>query len=223
MAYFPMFVDLADKNCLVVGGGKVAARKVKMLLDFGAFVSVMAERICDELIVISNADSKLTLFNRDFSEEAVVGQFLVIAATDDDRTNRHIAGICRKKNIHINVVDKLEECSFILPSYTKEQNVVAAFSSGGRSPVLTQYLNSKAKEYVTEEIGSINECLGKVRKKVQDIFDTETLRKNVFREILEYSLHEQRILTEKEIENIISRMKEEYGIQSWKPRFKTGS
>lgn len=212
MAYFPMFVDLTDKNCLVVGGGKVALRKVRMLLDFGASVLVMAERICEELTDISNANDKLSLCCGDFSKEAVLGKFLVIAATDDDSVNQHIASVCRNNNIPVNVVDKIEECSFILPSYTKEKDVVAAFSSGGKSPILTQYLNSKAKDYVTEEIGLINECLGKVRKKVQDIFDTEVQRKMVFQEILDYSLSEQKIPTEKELEIIISRMKEKYEI-----------
>lgn len=212
MAYFPMFVDLTNKKCLVVGGGKVALRKVKMLLDFGAYVSIVAGNICSELVDLSLTNTMLSIYHRDFFKEDVLEQLLVIAATDDAKTNHYIAEICHKNNIPINVVDTLDECSFILPSYTKEQNVVAAFSSGGKSPVLTQYLNSKSKEYVTEEIGLINECLGSVRKKVQTIFDTEAMRKKVFQEILKYSLSQHRAPTELELEIIISRMKEEYGI-----------
>lgn len=212
MSYFPLFVDLTDKKCLVVGGGGVATRKVRMLLDFGARVSVVSKSICDDLFLLSTDNENLSLSEREFCEEDICEMYLVIAATNDDILNGQISLLCKEKNIPVNVVDRIDECSFILPAYVKEKNVVAAFSSGGNSPVLAQYLKSRAKEFLTEEIGEVNECLGKTRNKIRNIFPTETIRKEVFKGILEYALSNNNIPTEKEIEIIISRYKETYEI-----------
>lgn len=212
MSYFPLFVNLTDRKCLVVGGGSVAVRKVRMLLDFGARVSVVSKDISNELLLLSQNSEKIFISQREFHEEDILEMFLVIAATNDNSLNRQISQLCKTRNIQVNVVDKLDECSFILPAYVKEKNVVAAFSSGGNSPVLTQYLKAKAKEYITEEIGEINECLGSVRKEIQNIFPTEAIRKEVFETILQYALSDNSIPTEKEIEIIISQIKKKYEI-----------
>lgn len=212
MSYFPLFVNLTDRKCLVVGGGSVAVRKVRMLLDFGARVSVVSKDISNELLLLSQNSEKIFISQREFHEEDISEMFLVIAATNDNSLNRQISQLCKTRNIQVNVVDKLDECSFILPAYVKEKNVVAAFSSGGNSPVLTQYLKAKAKEYITEEIGEINECLGSVRKEIQNIFPTEAIRKEVFETILQYALSDNSIPTEKEIEIIISQIKKKYEI-----------
>jgi len=212
MAYFPLFINLKNQKCLVVGGGKVATRKVKMLLDFEAHVQVVGLSICDELKELAGNRSELSLEVKEFADEDLADCILVIAATDDNELNHHIADICKEKNIPINVVDKIEDCSFILPAYVKEKNVVAAFSSGGNSPVLTQYLKSQATNYMTEEIGSLNELLGSIRNEVKGMFATEQERKEVFQAILEYSVSNNTIPTEKEIEIIISRIKKKYEI-----------
>lgn len=210
MSYYPLFIELTDKNCLVVGGGAVAGRKVRMLLDFGARVHVVAKRINDELLLLAKEHRELVISEREFQKEDLSAMFLVIAATDDDALNSQISHLCKEKNIHINVVDKIEECSFIVPAYIKEKNVTAAFSSGGRAPVMTQYLKSRAKEFITGDIGEINECLGGIRSYVLETFPTEAIRKEVFRRVLEYALSNDTIPTEKEMEIIISQIKNKY-------------
>lgn len=212
MAYFPLFVDLADKDCLVVGGGKVAVRKVKMLLDFEARVFVVAKVFCKELKDLSLLNDSLYLEERAFADQDILDKTLVIAATDDAEVNNHISQLCKKMRVQVNVADQIEESSFILPSYLKQQNVVAAFSSGGCSPVLTQYLKNESKAYITKEIGEINECLGRNRKRIQMIFPAEEQRKEVFSSILTYALSNACIPTDKEIEEIISLIKIKYEI-----------
>ena len=209
MAYFPLFVELSGKKCLVVGGGRVALRKVKILLDFGAVVSVVAEELCSELRGLETA-GQLTARVGSFCQEDLTGQFLVIAATDDNELNSHIAKLCSRGNIPVNVVDKIEECSFIFPAYVKQQNVVAAFSSGGRAPVITQYLKAQAENYVTDELGQINEYMGSIRQRVQRELNTEALRKAAFKDILEFALTEDKIPTEEETGLIIARFKEKH-------------
>lgn len=199
MAYFPMFVDMTERECLIVGGGNVAYRKVIVMLDFGAKVTVVAEDICDELRKLTiddiasedktgsytaNKENRITFIKRRFERKDCDGMEMVIAATDDNALNHEIAEYCKAKDIMVNAVDQKADCSFIFPSYIKEKNLVAAFSSGGNSPVLTQYLKGKEQEILTPFLGELNEYMGQIREKVIAQYDTEAERKRVFKEIL---------------------------------------
>ena len=189
MAYFPMFVDMTERECLIVGGGNVAYRKVMVMLDFGAKVTVVAEDICDELRKLTiddtaNKENRITFIKRKFERKDCDGMEMVIAATDDNALNHEIAEYCKAKGIMVNAVDQKADCSFIFPSYIKEKNLVAAFSSGGNSPVLTQYLKGKEKEILTPFLGELNEYMGQIREKVIAEYHTEAERKRVFKEIL---------------------------------------
>lgn len=220
MAYFPMFVNMTERKCLIVGGGNVAYRKVIVMLDFGAKVTVVAEDICDELRKLtiddiasedktgsytankennqtdsdaankennqpdSDAADRITIIKRRFERKDCDGMEMVIAATDDKALNHEIAEYCKANGIMVNAVDQKADCSFIFPSYIKEKNLVAAFSSGGNSPVLTQYLKGKEQEILTPFLGELNEYMGQIREKVIAQYDTEAERKRVFKEIL---------------------------------------
>nr|WP_308656769.1 bifunctional precorrin-2 dehydrogenase/sirohydrochlorin ferrochelatase [uncultured Agathobacter sp.] len=186
MAYFPMYVDMTERECLIVGGGNVAYRKVMVMLDFGAKVTVVAEDICDELrkLTIDDTADRIMFIKRRFERKDCDGMEMVIAATDDNALNHEIAEYCKAKGIMVNAVDQKADCSFIFPSYIKEKNLVAAFSSGGNSPVLTQYLKGKEKEILTPFLGELNEYMGQIREKVIAEYDTEAERKRVFKEIL---------------------------------------
>lgn len=199
MAYFPMFVDMTERECLIVGGGNVAYRKVMVMLDFGAKVTVVAEDICDELRKLTiddtasegktdsytaNKENRITFIKRRFKRKDCDGMEMVIAATDDNALNHEIAEYCKAKGIMVNAVDQKADCSFIFPSYVKEKNLVAAFSSGGNSPVLTQYLKGKEQAILTPFLGELNEYMGQIREKVIAEYDTEAERKRVFKEIL---------------------------------------
>ena len=187
MAYFPMFVDMTERECLIVGGGNVAYRKVIVMLDFGAKVTVVAENICDELRKLTiddiaskdksgsytaNKENRITFIKRKFERKDCDGMEMVIAATDDSVLNHEIAEYCKAKDIMVNAVDQKADCSFIFPSYIKEKNLVAAFSSGGNSPVLTQYLKGKEQEILTPFLGELNEYMGQIREKVIAQYDT---------------------------------------------------
>lgn len=189
MAYFPMFVDMTERECLIVGGGNVAYRKVMVMLDFGAKVTVVAEDICDELRKLTiddtaNKENRITFIKRRFKRKDCDGMEMVIAATDDNALNHEIAEYCKAKGIMVNAVDQKADCSFIFPSYIKEKNLVAAFSSGGNSPVMTQYLKGKEQEILTPFLGELNEYMGQIREKVIAEYHTEAERKRVFKEIL---------------------------------------
>ncbi len=179
-----MFVDLTNQPCLVVGGGTVAYRKVKTLLDFDAAVVVVAEEICDSIVELAaQADNHVELQTKSFEEADCDGMTIVVAATDDICLNHRIAQYCKQNGIMVNAVDQKEDCSFIFPSYRKEKNLVAAFSSGGNSPVLTQYLKEKENPILTPFLGELNEYMGEIRETVIREYENESERKRAFQEI----------------------------------------
>ncbi len=203
MAYFPMFVDLTDANCLVVGGGSVALRKVNVLLDFGAKVHVIAKEISMDLAALSEETDHLLLEQREFKPFDLQDRKLVIVATSDSELNGQIYMMCSEGGIPVNVVDNQEKCSFIFPSYIKEQNLVGAFSSGGNSPALTQYLRNKEKEILTPRLGELNEVLGRWRQPIKELFPLESSRKSAFEQLIDYALCYDGIPTDEEIEELL--------------------
>lgn len=231
MAYFPMFVDLTDKTCLVVGGGEVAYRKVKTLLDFDAKVTVVAESVCPKLAELAEApdkkilsacdyvtgagevtsedkvqsacgqdaekadalEQKITICVRPFQKEDCDDRLLVVAATDDKELNHNIAEYCKAAGIMVNAVDQKDDCSFIFSSYVREQNLVAAFSSGGKSPVLTQYLKKKETDILTPFLGTLNEYMGDIRADIISKYASEEERKRAFCDIVYSAIENQKL------------------------------
>lgn len=216
MAYFPMFVDLTDKTCLVVGGGEVAYRKVKTLLDFDAKVTVVAESVCPRLAGLAGVrnvtsenkmltacgqdaekadalEQKITICVRPFQKEDCDGRLLVVAATDDKELNHNIAEYCKAAGIMVNAVDQKDDCSFIFSSYVREQNLVAAFSSGGKSPVLTQYLKKKETDILTPFLGTLNEYMGDIRADIISKYASEEERKRAFCDIVYSAIENQKL------------------------------
>lgn len=201
MSYFPMFVEMEGRHCLVVGGGQVALRKVKVFLDFGAQVKVIAAEILPEICQMENVVCQ----QKYFEDTDLDGQEFAVAATDDMELNQRVSMACKRKKIPINVVDKPEECSFIFPAYLKEGKVVAAFSSGGQSPAVTQYLKGQMRPVMTGLIGEIAACLGDLRGIVQQNPGTRAAGREIYKEILHLSLEEDRIPSKEEIESMIQK------------------
>lgn len=199
MAYFPMFVDLADKSCLVVGGGSIAYRKAVVLLDFGARVTVVSPFVCEEIKQLS-----VEILYKAFELEDIEGMELVVCACNDSLLNHEISVYCKGKKIPVNVVDKIEDCSFIFPSYVKQGELVGAFSSGGKSPMLTQLLRDGVREQLTPFFSELNDYLGSVRNEVSCRTDSEEQRKHIYKRLYELAVNEKRIPYSSELEEIIS-------------------
>ncbi len=203
MPYFPMFVDITGQKCLVVGGGRVALRKVQVLLDFDANVLVVAKEISDDIKAIAEeleqSPVRLILQEKEFGEPDMEGAALVVVATSDNALNSRISVLCRHKGIPVNVVDDKEKCSFIFPSYVKEGDLVGAFSSGGNSPVLAKYLKDKTGDFLTPELGELNDLLGEWRSTVIDKVPDESGRKAVFERILDSYIATGKLPSEAEI------------------------
>lgn len=199
MAYFPMYVNIENKPCLIVGGGRVAYRKALVLSDFGADVSVISKSFCNE---IQSLDVNLISGEFDFS--VCDDKEIVVCATDDKAFNHSVFEYCKKKRIPVNVVDDAENSSFIFSSYAKEQNLVASFSSSGNSPMLTQILKENCK--ITPFLGRLNELLGECRKELNKASYTEQQKKEIYKKIYDFAIEDNNIPTIEKVEEIISEL-----------------
>lgn len=202
MAYFPMFVDMKNQNCLVVGGGLVALRKARMMIEFEAKVRVIAPIIAKELYDVKD----IIVEEREFSFCDLDGQHMVIAATNLVELNEEIAVACKKRGIPVNVVNRPEIGSFIFPAYEKTGSVVAAFSSGGKNPAITQYLKRKMKPWMTEELSKQAEYLGSVRPKVKQQIEDNGKRKMAYERLLGFCQKKNRFPKEEEFLQILGEV-----------------
>ncbi|MCC6209585.1 MAG: uroporphyrinogen-III C-methyltransferase [Burkholderiales bacterium] len=170
MDYLPVFLNIRDQPCLVVGGGEVAARKVSLLLRAGARVTVRAPALCAALEA-RRAEGALAHRAGSFREDDLEGQALAIAATDDDAANRAVAAAARARRIPVNVVDQPELCTFILPAIVDRAPVIVAVSSSGASPVLARLLRARLESLIPAGYGRLAALVGAFRARVKERFD----------------------------------------------------
>lgn len=121
--YFPMFVDLAEKNIVVVGGGNIATRRVKTMLQFTRNVKVIAPKMTEELLDLGRK-SYAELMVRPVKRSDFANAFMVIAATNDWKLNDEIYRVCKEEGIYVNVADDKEKCDFQFPGIFRQEDMV---------------------------------------------------------------------------------------------------
>lgn len=206
MAYFPFFIELEGKECLVVGGGDVAFRKIRELLPFGVNITVVSLEICESIRDLADRyPGQMQLLCREYEMEDIQPAFFVIAATDDEQCNREISEYCRRERIFVNVVDDKEKCSFYFPSLVKQGDIVAGFSSGGNSPALIKELRRELEGQIPEYFGELNERLGQIRPLVKNAFATEQQRKQYYEGVIHKSREESGALSIQEMKELIHK------------------
>ena len=154
MQYFPAFLDLNGRSCLVVGGGETAARKVRLLRKAGAEVVVVAPRVVDEIADLA-ADGALSVVSRGFVAGDVRGRTAVVAATGVDQVDGRVAEAARAAGLPVNVVDRPDLSSFIVPAIVDRDPVVIGISSGGTAPVLARRLRAAIETLLPGRLGSL--------------------------------------------------------------------
>jgi uroporphyrin-III C-methyltransferase/precorrin-2 dehydrogenase/sirohydrochlorin ferrochelatase len=169
MDYLPIFLDVRNQPCLVVGGGEVAARKAGMLLRAGASVTVLAPALC-ELLQVEVAAKRVAYRAAIFRDEDLDGFVLTIGATDDAAVNKAVAAAARARRIPVNVVDVPSLCSFIMPSIVERGPVIVAVSTGGRSPVLARLLRARLETLIPAGYGQLAALAADFRDKVKARF-----------------------------------------------------
>ena len=160
--FYPLFLDLRGRQCLVVGGGQVALRKVKALLECGASVKVVSPELCHEMSDLARC-SEMEVVLRGYETADLRGVLVVIAATNDAEVNKKVAAEGRDRGILVNIVDDLEKSVFIAPAYVRRGDVTIAVSTGGRSPALARRIRTKLESEYGPEYGLLTELLGRIR------------------------------------------------------------
>ncbi len=184
MKFLPIFVDLHGRDCLVVGGGSVAARKVALLSEAGGRVLVVAPELCEPLAK-RLAAGEIRYEARSFDDDDLHDMALVIAGTDDDAINRRVSELAKARNIPVNVVDQPELCSFIVPSVINRDPIQVAVSTGGASPVLARLLRARLETYIPSAYGRLAKLVERFRTRVQQRFATTNERRHFWEHILE--------------------------------------
>ena len=166
MKYYPVFWDITDKKCVVIGGGDVAARKVQRLLDCGAKVCVVSPKLVPELSCLKS-DRLIEHIDDEYANEHLYGATLVIGATDDEQTNAAISRDARAKGIPVNIVDDPQKCDFILPSLVERGDLTIACGTGGASPALARRLREELEAAYGEEYATLLSILGQLRNRME--------------------------------------------------------
>ena len=200
MAQIPIFMDITEKRCVVAGGGKVALRKIETLLAFGGNIFVVAPSVSEEIKQLEG----VTWEEREYERKDLETAVLVIAATDNQSVNHNIAKDAKEKNVLVNVVNIPKESSFFFPAYTKRGDVVVACSSGGKAPVVAQYIKKKTALEMTEQLEEANDFLGAIRPQVKKKIAEVEKRRQVYQELLKIALTEKRKLTQEDVDRVVN-------------------
>lgn len=279
MAYFPVFTQIEGKRCLIIGGGKVAARKVHTLLRYGADVVVVAEKVCEEIkkslpegnvfedihkneseneleqyseinsktnsgldldsdlvsdsevnldsdlnsgsnsalnlkcdsegkkdmqiSIIMNSDNSIRTHRIISLENEIKKAFLVIVATSSREENHWAAELCRQYNILVNVADSEKESTFIFPSVVRKGDISIGINSGTGSPAVSKQIRKQIEKAVPDYYADIAVFMGELRQYVKANFNEEAQRRYILKTVAAKAFSEERILTQKEIEEII--------------------
>ena len=166
MDLLPLFHNLRDRRCVMVGGGEIALRKLRQLMAVGAAIEVIAPEINSSIQKLAH-ESGLTLVNREFEDADLNGAVLVVAATNDIAVNRRVSELAQARNIPVNVVDNPELCSVIFPSIVDRSPVQIAISSAGTAPVLARMLRTRLESSIPAGYGKLAAIAGKYRDHVK--------------------------------------------------------
>ncbi|MDX2456492.1 MAG: siroheme synthase CysG [Gammaproteobacteria bacterium] len=184
MDYLPVFLKIEDRPCLIVGGGKVAARKATLLNRAGGRITVVTTEACGEIKTLIEQGA-VTCVEREFREEDMDGVVLVIAATDDEAVNRAVSELANQHRIPVNVVDNPDLCSFIVPSIIDRSPVQVAVSTGGASPVLARLLRARLESYIPAAYGRLAQLVDEFRHSVKRRFSDAGQRRYFWENILQ--------------------------------------
>ncbi len=205
MRYYPVFLDLKDKRAVVVGGGKVAERKISGLLRAGAAVTVISPSLTSGLQKTLSR-KKITYRGRPYRRGDLKGAFLVVAATDSPETNRRVS---KDAPGLVNVVDVPSECNFIAPSVVRRGPLLLAISTSGTSPAFARTLRRELeKEYgpeFTEYLGFVKKVRAKAMTAIPEKDRREAFLKGLASEQILKSLRSRGLQTVKE--TVLGRMK----------------
>jgi precorrin-2 dehydrogenase/sirohydrochlorin ferrochelatase len=179
MAYYPVNLDIKGRICVVVGGGRVAARKVKGLLACDASVRVISPELSNGLEEFAQSGA-VQWIDRSYQQGDLQEAFLVIAATDDETVQQRVYEDAEKQGILVNVADVPPRCNFILPALVRQGDLSVAVSTGGKSPALARLLRKELEKRFGPEYKILVDILGELRPAILDLSLAQPEREELF-------------------------------------------
>lgn len=182
MKLYPINLDVAGKRCVVVGGGEVALRKIRSLLEAGALVRVIAPEVCAGVEEFFRRD-EIFLMREKFSPDMLGDEVILIAATDDPEINRRAAAAARAKKILVNVVNGAGG-NFFVPSRITRGDLLLTISTGANSPAFAKFLRQMLESELGENFGAGLELIARRRQEVKHLLPNSHARKIFWQRIL---------------------------------------
>lgn len=183
MSFYPICLDLEAKACVVVGGGRVAERKVQGLLSCSARVTVISPRLTENLQQL-HAEGRIEWVEREYRQGDLVLAFLVIAATDDEETQKKVYEEATAKNLLLNVADVPQRCNFILPATARSGDLAISVSTAGKSPALARKIRMELEKRYGPEYRVLVEILGAVRPAILASGLSQSENEQLFHQLL---------------------------------------
>jgi len=187
--YFPIFLDLHGRPCLVVGAGAIATGKARQLLNYGAVLTIVAPQATEEVREWARS-GRVNYHAREFRESDLDGQKLVIGSTDSPDVNRAVYEAADRRGIMANIVDVPELCSFVYGSLVERGDLQIAISTSGRSPSFASHLRKQLEAQFGEEYGTYLDILGQCREIAKKRFPDMEQRKAVLDRVMRLDLLE---------------------------------
>ena len=187
MKYYPLLLDLKGKKCIVVGGGRVARRKVHSLLKTGAAVKIISPNLTQNLKKLAE-QNKISWTASRYQKRYIQNSFLVIAAAADKKINSKISRDAQKSRIPVNVVDSPEESSFIVPSNISRGDLIISISTSGKVPALSKRIRKDLTKLLVPRYSEFLKTLEAIRKDLKIRCSEPKLRKKILNILTEYKL-----------------------------------
>jgi precorrin-2 dehydrogenase / sirohydrochlorin ferrochelatase len=189
MRYYPINLDLRGKNCLVVGGGDVAERKVNTLLGCDAIVTVVSPEATEDICELAR-HGEIELRLRSFEPDDMEGAFVVIASTDDAGVNTEVSKLAQQNGTLVNVVDDPALCNFIVPATVSRGDLQISVSTGGSSPALAKRIRKQLESTYGSEYGVLAQLLREIRDIVKSKYPNQSDREAVFNRLIDSDILE---------------------------------
>jgi precorrin-2 dehydrogenase/sirohydrochlorin ferrochelatase len=187
MRYYPVNLDIRNRACLVVGGGSVGKRKILTLLECGARVIAVSPEISEEIKRLSK-EYPIAVRERKYSPSDLAGMLLVIGATDNEEVNQQISEDAAKAGILCNIVDRPQECTFVLPAIVKQGDLIIAISTSGKSPAFAKRLRQRLSGEFGPEYGKFLDVMGAIRQKLLRKGKSPEKHKQMFEQLIDEGL-----------------------------------
>lgn len=209
-SFYPIYINLLNKSCLIVGGGIVAQRKVENLLEYGASITLVSPQITP-VIKQYEQSGVIKVVERNFEAQDLDHVFMVFIATNDSEVNRYIAELCVSRQILVNAVDDPPNCDFFVPAVVKRGSLAIAISTTGKSPLLARQIKEDLENIYSEEYSEYVDLLGEYREMIKNSIPDINKRRLALAALIDLEILEG--LKAGEREKVRERMEE--CISSW--------